>query len=1420
MNSLCHQYLNQNILPFVGREGELRRLNSLFREFLDEGESKYVLIAAESGSGKTRMVREFEERLAKEFGETCVIVHARYLESNVAALTPIVNGFEACLNQHSNLKQYLQKSGLFPPEQIAGFVSGPGESLAGSLITRDHLIVGDQPPLQVLLDSFNEIAKRFPLVLVLEDIHNMDDLPVFDQFFLGLSSASKFVVVTERREGGMAIRKAGAVGSAGPIDASRPRDGRSGRHSSSNFLREVALREERTSDVIVISDFAVEETRQLFNILFDMEPTPSLLETVHTQTEGRPLRLRTMLRQLVTMGVMLYEGGKWHEDPEAVLGAAVPDAGEQEMLVRFQREVERLNDLEQTVAMHAALLGEQFDVRLLRKLLWHRLGKEAISDELFHRAIDLLTFKSIIRHATPSISFLVDRPFRGSEGSVDRVRPGRTPRGSELGGAPPAFSMIDPSLPWGTAGTSCYEFSHAHFWNTILESARDSVAHEHDLILAIVWIAGTERLPLYSSAFLSITSPPFALVVGGTLRGRVASEEHLLELGRPGSMLVEVEHFLDWSAQVVRSLWSQEPQECLRLLLGIRPMRDEIAWRFGPELSEPAMGALLDLHTMLVEAHLRNGFPVEAERDLEQAAVLEKFVQAGTDDTSRPLKEQSIDLTPTRESLLPARTESRFTPEFQGITHGRIATLRAIICAGRTSYAEFERWATEARTALEIVPKVSADRGHSLHSSRTWNGRSMDGRPVIQQSSIERAYLLTLLTRTKGEALLNAGRFQEADALIEQGMPTAMLLADTRFDEYSLYYRLAVNSKLKQDQNEQASELTRQIMGRAKEHGNTLVETMFLFQAALAAFSSGEVPAALAYCELGISNGRRYGIQSVEIMSYLWRMIIAGVQQDAETVKECSQQLSTLVEDARAHDHSFAVVQSPNLLQRISLIEGRATAMNFLGRYHAALEFAEEAIQLAASHQNDSFAAWAQNEKALALIGLGRFEESVAVAKGCVALSGEQRLAERTAHTALIMAYAGMGRFEEARREVELVRPEYNDRNPYYLRFALAEARLLRLLVGRARTIAERQAVRQRLELQVEDMLKLARSWDAPLLEEQLRKEFEGALPKRISLENADSSDMAAILTSGEQERMRETGVPSIRLFSFGPLLAEQLGDDRERSFLEQQRQKGNIDERSSGRDNKVRQLISVLVATRAEVRGSAYASEAINGRAMNGVRNGADRGRSMAQGGTVTRETLLDLLWPDSDTSNANGLHSTIKRARAFLGNPESILLNEEGYQLGPMVETDCEEVLRHYDDVRQARKRNALFSITFHYEQIVKLTDRGPFMGGLYGSWLDGLRTRLATVRRTAAVRLIEIELERGLLGRAEEMCLKLLAQDEFDEEALRGLLMINAKRRQTTNLVRLFDDYSKKLKTELRAEPSKELRTLYSSLIAPVA
>ncbi len=1263
MNSLCHRYLNQNILPFVGRSGELRQIRNLFRGFLEDGESKYALITGESGSGKSRLVREFEEGLREEFGEACVVVHARYLEGNAAALTPLVNAFTATLTQQEHLKSLLRGLKLLRPSHLETAVLAEAESRST-----------EPPPLQVLLDSLSVIANRFPLILILEDVHNIEDLPLFDQFFLGLSSAPKFVLLTER------------TGSAKHFQG----------QSAEQVMREIALREECTSGVLPLADFGKEDVARLFQILFVVEPSSALVDTVLSRTGGRPLALRSMLRQLVTSGVLLYEHGSWQEDTTATLRESAPEPGDEEELARFQGELQRLNEQEQVVAMHAAMLGEQFDIRLLQKIIDHRLGSDGLSAELFERAIELLTFKSIIRRATPSIVLSLDQPG----GPSASYQPSNAKDGSLF----------------------CYEFSHQHFWSTVLEGARAAVSGEHDLVLRIVQLAGAEHLPLYSSAFLTVTGTPF------TLPKNVGSSSGVsVSKAPPGAtMLNSVEYFLHWASAVIRSLWSQEPQQCLRLLVALRPIRDEVTWRFGPELGESAMGSLLELHSLLVEAFLRTGSSVEAERDLEHAAVLEKFTQSS----------------------------KQYSALFRGITKGKVATLRAILHAGRTSYPEFERWASEARAALADLP----------------------------ESNLDRARLLTLLVRTKGEALLNMGRFKEADALVEHGMPTARLLADSRFDEYSLYYRVAVNSKLKQDQNAQATELTQQIMTQAQHRGNTLVETTFQFQAALASFSTGDLLAATRYCDLGIINGRRYGIRFVETMCYLWRMIIAGVQQDAEKVKECSQQLSMLVEDARV------VAQSPNLLQRIALIEGRATAMNFLGRFHAALEFADDAIQLAVRSNHDSFAAWARNEKAFALIGLGRFEEALAVAQACVELAGEQRMAERTARTALIMAYAGVGLFDEARAEADKARIEYNEHNPYFLRFALAEARLMKLSLAASHSKTERHHIRIKLTNAVSDILSFVEHWNAPLLHDQIQAEFQAVMTKKPAIERLprfSEEGPDGVLVSQSIE-------PKIRLWTFGPLLASEVTDDSDTTAppIDSELREA----RTRDRDSKVRQLISLLLVSRAEAPDS--------------------RGGHMA--GTLTREYLIDQLWSEGElASAANVLHTTIKRARLLLGNPDSILLNEDGYFLSPIVWSDCEAVIRHYSDSRQSTKRSALFSISFHHEQIIKLTDRGPFLDGVFGPWLDSLRTRLTTLRRTALVRLIQTDIDRGLFDRVEELCHKLLLLDEFDEEATRGLMLVAARRNQKAQLSRVFLDYSSRLKTELKGEPSKEMLGLYESL-----
>jgi DNA-binding SARP family transcriptional activator/tetratricopeptide (TPR) repeat protein len=1250
VNPLCHRYLNQNILPFVGREHEIASLRERFIEFLDEGESKYVLVTGTSGGGKSRLVREFEEYLSQEFADSCVVVHARYLEGNAAALAPVMNAFTATIAQQEHLKRLLQNLRVLKPDHVR-LTAREGSELFDS----------DLPLLQVLLDSLNEIARRFPLVLILEDVHNVEDLPVFDQFFLGLSQAAKFVIFTERRSD---VNTAIA-------------------ESADQLVREIGLREEKTSDVVSLANLRRDDVRRLLLLLFAIEPSNELLDAIEHRTEGHALSLRSVVRQLVTTGVLLYEQGEWYEDLTAIepVSDAVTNHGDAQALARFQHEVSRLNEHEQIVLVHAAMLGEQFDLRLLKAVIRMRLSADVLPDDLFQRAIDLLTFKSILRPTTPSI-YLQSEP-------------------------------INDTKQRDTLNTWCYEFAHQNFWSTAVERTRTEIAGEHELVLKIVETIGREGYGLYSGTFLSITGSPFILQ-------------------KSEGVLPRVEEFLLWASGVVRELWAIEPQQSLRILLDLRPIRDEVTWRVGPELSQPAMTALLDLHGLLVEAYLRAGSLLEAERDLELAAVLDRFVQSS----------------------------SSYSRDFKGFSRGRVATLRAVLAASRAAYKDFDRWSAEADDALKELPV----------------------------DNIDRARLMTILVRYRAEGLLNTGKLREADELIERSIPTAQVLIDSRFDEYCLFYRVAVTSKLKQDENEQATELTSQIINLAQQRGNTLVETTFLIQAALAEFYTGDLRNAIRYCDLGILNGRRYGIRFVEIMSYLWRMIAAGVEQDGEKVKECSQQLSALVEDARV------IAQSPHRLQRISMLEGRATAMNFLSRHNAALEYAEEAIQLARTQQHDSFATWAQNEKAMALVGLGRYEEAIEVAKGGVALAGEQRAAARTAHVALLMAYTGLGRFAEAWEQVQLVSTEYKDKNPFYLRYVLAEARLLQLAMKQRVSLIPDLAIQRRvLHSKVKQLIELAAEWKAIPLAESIRREFEDVLPK---------DDVSSVLLSASRARNGTANSDStrIRLHMFGTLHAEHVAAAQAEDSMTmlESASEGRTEPRAAegrGRESKVRQLIAYLAVARAE----------------------ASEGRTPRRhAGGLSRETLVDALWPDSDVeSGTNALYTSVRRARTFLGSAEGIAFSEGLYSLSPVVWTDCEQFLRHYNEARQARKRNALFSITFHYERMLRLSERGAFLDGLYPAWSESLRTRLNTLRRSAALRIVETNLDRGLFDRVDELCQRLLSEDEFDEEALKGLMITAARRRQGTKLFSLYDTFARRLQNELQSEPSPELHSLYEAL-----
>lgn len=1205
MNLVCHKYLNQNILPFAGRDTHLSALRSQFDLFANEGLSSYSLIAGSIGIGKSRLVRELEHSLTKEFGDEVVLVHARYLEGNVAALTPILNAFAASINHHHVIREVLEKL----PETGA-IASGHVES-SSDMIT-----------LQLLLDAAREIGKRFALVIVLEDLHNLDDLMALDQLLLGLATVPKHVIFSYRIED----------------DNTRAR-------TVEAFVRQIALRDEASLKFIQIESLSEEDIKELFQTLFEIDASQALTVDVQNVTQGKPLELRTMLRGLISQGVLEYDQGLWTEASHpAIIPHVEEDPG---IKSQFEQELARLSKDEQIAMMHAAWLGEQFDVRLLRQLLESERERSGFDSALFDRVMQLLNFKSIIRKAVPSIVF-APKGERGLETNE------------------------------GELAANCYEFSHPHFWNTVLTASKPYVSGRHDIVLMIAEIAERDQLPLYSSNFLSVSGSPF----------------HLMD---PGKSQLTVSRFLGWSAAVASALWSLEPAQTLRFLLAVRPIRDDITWRLASELDETSVRALLDLYSMLIEALMRSGSHPEAEKELENAAVLEKFI------SMRAVK-------------------GEFDASFHQLARGKVYCLRAMVSLSKGRNQDFEK---ASEIAYEALLSLESD-------------------------SIERARLLSMLARAKADTLLVAGHLQEADQLLENNLEIAKQLADTRPDEHSQFYRLAVNSKLKQGKDREARQLIEQIIAQARLRRDAITETTFLYQAAVAAFSSGDVVEAMRYADQGIVYGRRYGIRFAEVMSNIWRMIIAGVQHDDARVQECIVNLDAIL------------ASSGNLLWKISYIESRATTMNFLSKHEEALEQAEEAIRLADNNEYRSFAAWAHNEKGLALNGLARYGDALSTATNCLLLLGQQLMAERTARTVLVGALAGHFEWTLAEQELQKVKALTAEKSPYYYRIIQTEARLVRSMLSAPDFREKRFELRNRLKAIVQEMIDLSRQWQAPKLEKEITNEFREFAPAISIYEQVV-----------EQAVLKREKAPSrFRLHTLGSFYVEDLESQEETS-------------QRKGRDSKVRTLIGMLLVARIE-------------------------------GRTLTKENLADTLWPDSSfDAQLAALHTSIKRARAFIGGTESVTFNEGCYELSSIVSSDIEDLMLEADDVRQIARRGASFSVAIRYERLIKGLGHGRFLEGVDADWVDGVRTRVDSLKRTAIERLLNLNIDRSAYERAEALCQEMLLEDEFDTLAIKSLLSIASKKQQASKVKGIYENYAAKYRREFKSEPDPAIKRLADSL-----
>ena len=292
-------------LPLVGRQEEVQSLMRAWRGVLSGGKL-FVQIEGESGSGKTRLMRELVGTAAGQ-GGLVLIGKCQELES--VPFGPLREAAE----------QYVARARHLPPEQRDELVAkvraaaGDRAGLIKRLCSGLARMLGDAEEMRTLepdaeqeryyeaLASFfrNLGCASVPLVLVVDDVQWLDEgsLRVLGRLAAGQGAAHLLVLSTSR---------------SGPkYEAARRR------------YVEVIGRE--LSERIELKPLRLRAVNELITARLAGRPLQQLLvEKLAGLTNGNPFALGEYLRALLEAGVVRYSEGRWRCDYAALDAVHLP----------------------------------------------------------------------------------------------------------------------------------------------------------------------------------------------------------------------------------------------------------------------------------------------------------------------------------------------------------------------------------------------------------------------------------------------------------------------------------------------------------------------------------------------------------------------------------------------------------------------------------------------------------------------------------------------------------------------------------------------------------------------------------------------------------------------------------------------------------------------------------------------------------------------------------------------------------------------------------------------------------------------------------------------------------------------------------------------------------------------------------------
>jgi class 3 adenylate cyclase/tetratricopeptide (TPR) repeat protein len=381
---------DQGLTTFVGRDAELSRMLTSWRA-TQQGAGQIVSLVGEAGLGKSRLLHEFKRHVSGD-GSTCLEGSCFAYGESISYLPFIavakqVFGLPAGCSEieaASRIDRFLLELQLDPaafmpyllnlltyPVTDQTFLRMPGH------VVRTHTVEA----LKVVLTA---MARRQPLVLVLEDLHWVDSATeeVLAALVDDVAAVPLLVLLAYRPE----YLGAWAEG----VSQSKIPLGRLPRTKSADMVSSILSKPHAVE--LSLPHLSSHESRELASAVLGTATIPADLDRlIATRTDGNPFFIEELTLSLLESGDLMRENGGYHlRAPADAL--ALPATIEGVLLAR----VDRLADDLREVLQVASVVGRVFG----RSLVASIVGEE----DLDRRLAQLERFEFIHKLGSPERS--------------------------------------------------------------------------------------------------------------------------------------------------------------------------------------------------------------------------------------------------------------------------------------------------------------------------------------------------------------------------------------------------------------------------------------------------------------------------------------------------------------------------------------------------------------------------------------------------------------------------------------------------------------------------------------------------------------------------------------------------------------------------------------------------------------------------------------------------------------------------------------------------------------------------------------------------------------------------------------------------------------------------------------------------------